>query len=366
MGNAIRVKASSLSRHLILVCSVLAISSFHQHAFAQATELLRQRAEAKKSEDIATQANRTKKKSPRQSKGKTTRGKASGGVSASEASSGEKTSGGKSTRAGTTAIVKTEGALVYAQPDFDSEVLGSLSQDQKIRSSRGTTGAGAKFYRVRVGGVTGYVADIDLQVEGAASSPDKEPRTSKKQTAEKSEDKRDEKQESKKKERLPIFFSKFVGVSVGQTFFKEGITGVDAKEALLTYGLKVTGPDVVFTGPVIDFDLVLHYGAPTYYEKLSATKPTGFVMFANTIFLFPILNRNNQMVFAGAGPLGVLSSFKVTNSDRVMDLTALNLGLAFSLGGAVRFENVAIRLDGRYYYEKQSYPGLQLSVQSGF
>lgn len=257
---------------------------------------------------------------------------------------------------GVAAVVRTDGALVYAQPDFDAEVLSTLNEGQSIRVSRGTTGQFAKFHKVRVGPILGYIAEIDVQVEGA--------------TKKRTHKRADKKQEKKKKKddgpQLPMMFSRFVGVLVGQTSYKEGIQGADEDANLLTYGLKVTGPDVVLDGPIMDLNVQLHYGAPSYYDRLSETKPTGFILWVDPLLLLPFVNGQNSMVYLGAGPVLVLSNFKVYNTNRMMDLTALNVGASFSVGAGFRIEKVAVRAEAKYYLEKTSYKGILLSVQSQF
>lgn len=279
---------------------------------------------------------------------------------------------------GVGAVVKTDGALVYAQPDFDAEVLTNLKRGQRVLVSRGVTGEYAKFHRVRVGKTLGYIADIDVTVDGGSggaasptgSSTSKNAKNKKSKDAAKvareKEKEREKNKDKKPKDRMPIYFTRYVGLLIGQTAFKEGIHGVDANENLLTYGVKVTGPDVLISGPVLDFNVALHYGAPDYYTKLSAIKPSGFVLWTDLLLLMPIVNNDNWMITFGLGPLFVLSNFKVFNQDRPMDLTALNVGASFSLGAAVRFEKMAVRLEGKYHVEKQSYRGLLAAVQTEF
>lgn len=331
---------------------------------------------------------------------------------------------------GVPAVVKINGALVYREPDFDAEVIGSLKAGQKIQTSKGTTGEFAQFYKIRAGVLIGYVADIDVEAgaEGSetpssTSSTDgdkasaskrnakarsgsrsksrsktsgvssREPNGTLEKSAEKSVEKsiekpaeqsteksraksngndKNERSDKKKKKRKqspkqsPLYFTRSVGASVGYTFFRENINGIDAKEGLLTYGLKITGPDVFFDGPVMDINIVLHYGAPSYYGQFSSTKPSGFVLWSDALLLIPFSQKRNSMIHFGVGPLLVLSNFKVTNSDRPMDLTALNLGLSFSLGGGVRIDKVIVRLEGKYFLEKKSYQGILTSLQTEF
>ena len=278
---------------------------------------------------------------------------------------------------GVAAVVKSDSALIYSKPDFDADVLGTLNAGQHVRVSKGTTGSVVKFHKVRAGSIVGYVAESDVAVEGETkrreAKSDNGPSKTKASSASKNKTKTNNKKKSKEskkrnedKEKFPMLFSRFVGVMVGQVGFKEGISGVDATDNFLVYGLKVTGPDVLLDGPIMDLNVALHFGAPSYYNSLSTTKPTGFVLLTDGLFLLPFIQAQDQMVYFGAGPLLVLSNFKVTNGGAPQDLTALNLGVSFSVGAGLRFDKVALRLEGKYYIEKQSYRGLQLSLQSQF
>jgi hypothetical protein len=280
---------------------------------------------------------------------------------------------------GVGAVVITDEAYVYAQPDFDATILTSAHKGDRVRVSRGTAGAYAKFHRVRVGAVLGYISTMDVEVEGGASVS--EPRVKARSALArrtKSGSKRGAKSGAKsagknanetkrpKREQLPIYFTRYVGVLVGNSEFKEDTAGGAQSTRLLTYGLKVTGPDTLLQGPVTDFNLALHYGAPSYYDSFSATSPTGFVLFADFLLLIPYLQRENFVGYFGAGPLLTLSSFKVTRGDEPLDLTTLNAGVSVSTGLGVRFDKVALRLEGKYLFEKKNYLAFQAALQTEF
>lgn len=289
-----------------------------------------------------------------ESSGATSRKRTAPSSASSTASSNKKTP--TTAGSGVAATIRTDGALIYSKPDFDADILATLSEGQTVRVSKATTGEVAKFHKVRAGPVLGYIAEIDVQIEGAT----------KKRTH-----KRGEKKQAKKKKddgpQDPMMFSRFVGILIGQTSFLESVQGRDSDESLLVYGMKVTGPDVVLDGPIMDLNIALHYGAPTYYDRYSVTKPTGFVLWVDPLVLLPFINAQNHMVYLGAGPLLVLSSFKYTEAaGGLVDATSLKLGLSFELGFGFRIEKVAARIEGVYYLEHQSYKGVRLSVQSQF
>ena len=254
---------------------------------------------------------------------------------------------------GLAATIRTEKAQIYEQPDFDAKVIGSLRGGSRVRVSKGVAGRYHKFHKVRVGKRSGFISDVDVNVGGDPRAP----------ASEKGR-KGASRGSRKPKKTMPVYFSRFVGILVGQVGFKEDIAGVNASENLLIYGLKVTGPDVIVSGPSIDFNLALHYGAPTYYEKLSAVRPAGFVLFTDALALLPVIQRQNAALLFGIGPMLSYSSFQVVNAGRAQSLSMLNLGLSSMLGGVVRFAGVGLRLEAKYIYEKQSYTVYQAAVQT--
>jgi len=254
----------------------------------------------------------------------------------------------KGPTSGVVATVITDGALILIEPDPDSTPIAQLPEGKKIRVSKSTTSGENRFRKTRVGKRIGFIADIDVRVGEAPISAKDKLKDKLKDTPKKK--KSDRKAAAKRRMSdpgTPIYFSRFVGVIVGGSEFKEEISGVDASASMPFYGLKITGPDVLIDGPIIDFNLLLHYGAPAYYESLSSIKPTGFVLLSDAAFLLPVWAGQNGMVYLGAGPMIMLSQFTVFNGGRKQDLTEINLGLDVDLGVAYRIDQVALRLEGK-------------------
>lgn len=272
--------------------------------------------------------------------------------------------------AGVVATVTTDGALVLVKPDLDASPIAQLEAGKKIRVSKGTTAGEVKFRKVRVGNRVGFIADIDIRIGDSPEVAPDEGATKKSadQHAKKVRRKKDASHRKKHRDREndPMYFSRFVGLIVGVSEFKEGIDGVDSSTSMPFYGLKITGPDVLLNGPIMDFDLLLHYGAPSYYDALSATKPSGFVILTDALLHVALAQGQNGLASFGIGPMLMLSQFTVTNAGRNQSLTELNLGLSLSLGASYRIEKVAIGIEGKYFIEKHSYRGLFATLQSQF
>ena len=278
-------------------------------------------------------------------------------------------------------LVKDQGATVYSAPNFDGTQLANLPPKTRVVMSRMSYGnQGPQFYKVKFQknghAVLGYISDGEIGPEKAGTLlarkaekaevatpptvPGKKPDPKMAKASPKKHKRK------RKKEQEPMLFSHYVGLIAGMTDFKENISGVKAEENLVVYGIKITGPDLLLKGPIMDIDVILHSGAPSYYTALSGIKPTGFIIWTDALLLYPFLNRQNAMIYFEAGPLLVLSDFKVLNNGKVMDLFALNAGLSTGLGGAVRVGSVALRLEAKYMFENKSYLALLGTVQSEF
>jgi hypothetical protein len=273
---------------------------------------------------------------------------------------------------GIAATVTTDGALLLQQADPDANPVGQLAEDTKVRVSRQSVDGpdGTKFRRIKVGKRIGYISEIDIRI-GDGPAPDDRPKSSGGKKLSKKEAAKEAKKKAARKKamgdkREEMLFSRFVGVLIGTSEYKEGIDGVNASTNLIVFGLKITGPDLILSGPIVDFNLALHYGAPEYYQQLSATKPNGFVLLTDLLFVGPFAHSQDSMVYVAGGPMLAISKFSLVNSGRAMDLTSLNLGLSLALGGAIRLDKVALRLEAKYYIEKQSYKELQAAIQTQF
>jgi hypothetical protein len=266
---------------------------------------------------------------------------------------------------GVAATIRTDGAMVYSKPDFDADVLTQMKQGDHVRVSSGTIGDFAKFHKVRVGSVLGWVAEIDVQVDGAPKKRDHKRGAGK-------NGKKPTKAGGKKEKKpftdtsQPLFFTKYVGAIVGLSDFVESISGVDSQESLLVYGIKITGPDILINGPIMDFNVLLHYGAPAYYNALSSTKPSGFVIMSDALFLYPLLNKDKAIVTFGLGPLAKYSSFNVTSGGDIRILAEFDVGVSLALAGAIKFDKIAVRLEAKYMIEKHTEKLFQLAVQQQF
>ena len=74
-----------------------------------------------------------------------------------------------------------------------------------------------------------------------------------------------------------------------------------------------------------------------------------------------MMDSSNKMLTLGFGPMLTYTNFKVQIRSSTFDSQELRLGVVADLGYMHRFSDFAIKLDGKYYYEKTDYYGFLLS-----
>ncbi len=262
----------------------------------------------------------------------------------------------------TVAVVVAEESQVYDKPDLDGRVVTVAKRGARLPVSRGSRGEFAKFYRTRANGKLGWIQISDVKSEAEA----KKFFTQAKAAAYKRGPFEPEADGAKGSSKEMFAFTRSVAFAVGQNDYKESINGVDYTANLMTYGLKLTGPDVLITGPLMDVNILLHYGAPEYYKGLSQITPSGFILWTDANLLLPIMVRQDTLIGIGAGPILVISNIQASQGTTDYGMWAFNLGANVELTAGIRFDDFCIRLDGKYIFEKKTYRQVQLSVGTIF
>jgi hypothetical protein len=263
----------------------------------------------------------------------------------------------KSTESMQIAVVQGQGATVYAQPSFDSKVLGIIPAKKKVRASRktysGTAGFGA-FYKIFLkNNKFGYIADTDLIPQFTTVGVKKEVKANPEF----------EEAESRRKERDPMYFTRYIGGALESVNFTEKFSGQSLHSQTLMYGLKVTGPNILFDGPPIDFNVLFHFGAPSYYGEFATSSASGFFLMTDAHFMLPLFESRNNLVTLGGGPLLIFTDFKFNIGSTYFDSEELRVGLSFAASYVRRFNQYAARLQLLYNFEKTQYFGLLAGFQ---
>ncbi len=262
------------------------------------------------------------------------------------------------------AVVQGDGASVYESPSFDAKVLMQLRAGQKVRvslqMSQGDGGFGT-FYRVHFkNNRFGFISDVELLPEYTEVGKRKRIQANPEFAA----------YEDNQNARDPIFFTRYIGVNLGMASFTEKFSGTKLFTPTVLYGLKLTGPGVLFSGPPIDFNFLFHLGAPKYYSQVAQSNATGYFLITDALLMFPLLEGRRHLLSFGFGPLVVYAAFKMTintaQGPALFDSQEVRVGASSTLSYTYRLNKYAVRADAKYYLEKTQYPGFNLSVMTEY
>ncbi len=260
-------------------------------------------------------------------------------------------------------IVVNEGAIIYKQPNFDSEVLAYAQAGKKLEmSSKLFEGA---FYKVRLKpGVMGYIADSDIRPPKAGKH-----RAEDDEKKEKAFDKRRKENVRKK----PFSVTQYVGLAALQANFKERTMDRQPTDRLTLMGMKLFGPNLIFEGlTVSEINFLVSTSAPKYYEQATGRPASGFILIGDFLFQTTFLLSPSSMASIGFGPMIRYNKFDVqltnqsTGSVSQFSLEDIAFGVALSAGLGLRLGPTALRLEAKYHYEYASYFGYGAALQYGF
>lgn len=257
--------------------------------------------------------------------------------------------------------VLTDQATVYQDPDFDSPVLGRMKIGTFVTISKQVFGA---FYRVQIGkNRFGYITDVDAQPLTAVKKAEKTLSEAKEEIAEKSV-------EDKRKMR-PFSLMNFRGVEISSLRFRENTMGLRPTDLRNFYGFTASGPNVISTGLYTDFNFMVSPGAPKYYEEATGQSTDGFILLTN--FLFQSVNQQSptSITYFGFGPMFRYSRYGVSFTNSVGDIESYSLedmaiGAIFNLGLGFKFDQVSVKIEGQYLWERLQYFGVSTSLQFAF
>jgi hypothetical protein len=256
------------------------------------------------------------------------------------------------------AVIHVEGATVYVDPDFDSKVIAVLPPGMKVvisqRKFPGRGGLGA-FYRIRFNKKRlGYVADTEVITEFQ--------KVGKKQKKNPVFEDVEEMREQAQKGLEPIYFTRYLGGQTGLLGFTEKINGQTLSDDVVMYGVRATGPGVLFDGPPLDFTVSFSPKPPGYYDDLGRTA-SGFFLFSDLAMLFGLWEQTDYQIYGGLGIMGTYTKFTVNTTLDSINKSEFRIGATADLGFAYRRKRWVGRADAKYYYEKQTYFGYWLSLQ---
>lgn len=267
---------------------------------------------------------------------------------------------------GQQAVVVTDQAMVYEEANFDSSVLANLSLGQKVRISKKTIGDYYKFYRVKLGNRIAYISAIDVRLDSDLDEKSQDKNQNKKDAKNKNSKKNKNSAKEAKIPDRPYAETRYIGLALGYLLYQESIANLNASDQLLTYGLQLSGPGTL-VGPPTVMNLVFHSGAPKYYQDMSLSRSSGFLILLDMQLIFNFFEKKSRSVFLAAGPLLDYSSFSFAATTGMVDSTDLTLGADISLGAGMKIGlNWGLKAEYKFLWDRKPLHLYQITLQNRF
>lgn len=275
---------------------------------------------------------------------------------------------------GQNAKIKVDGSAVYEAPNFDSPVLEYMDSGKTVKISKkvypGIGGLGA-FYKIRLNkGVYGFIADTDVQA------------SSKKNARKNDTDEGDKKLEDEVnplqlqpsfendnvEPEVPdsLYFTHYLGLSYYSYNYAEKINGEIKTSAVSMFGVKRSGPTDMFGGMPLDLNLLFTPTAPGFYDSISSST-SGYMIIGDALIMIPLYESKLSLVYYGLGVMLRHSAWEVKLRNQgglISNIKETGFGLAGELGAATHIgQKMVLRVDGKYYYEKEKYFSYGVALQ---
>lgn len=253
-----------------------------------------------------------------------------------------------------------EEAQVYSKPDFDSEVIDSLSAGSVWNISSKVYGP---FYKIKIkSGAYGYISDVDIKPFKSGRKEASESVNAANSNTNKTNPTEEIPSSSNSSKKVKsLIWSSYGGLNLYYVPYKEQTMGRSFTENTWFYGFKSVGPDRISEDPsVTEFNILVSPKAPSYYRNATGYSTTGMIIYTDYIFNFALLSRKNVIIYYGAGPLlkysHIETSLLDTGTQKKIDynLDDFSLGAALVLGTGVRLGLFSFRCELKYLWEVQS------------
>ncbi len=237
---------------------------------------------------------------------------------------------------------------IYADADFDSDIIAEVKQGDTYDISDKTYGA---FYRIKLkSGKIGYIVDYELDIEG--KGPFKE-RDLDELIYEDALKRAKENPQDEDEEEVQLFGRLYGGPTLQSISYRENILGGEQSDNLYAIGYKNIS--------LISWSILGAFAAPKYYAEKTGGSAKALNLWADFGFSNPmVVFQRSQIRFSGS----FFSHFSFVQVDTLLrkyDMHEITLGLALELGWLYSFKKSAIDLAIKYYVDKSNYAGVGLS-----
>lgn len=247
-------------------------------------------------------------------------------------------------------IVSSE-VEIYADADFDSEVLTSVREGEIYFISDKTYGP---FYRIKLkNGKVGYIVDYELDIEGKGRLQEKDLDVLMFERMSRDNKKMDDHLDEQTEE-AQLFGKPYMGPMIQFINYHENTMGGDQVDDLWALGYK----------KISDFSwsVIGSFGAPKYYADKTGGRTTGLNLWGDIGVSSQVVNFKNSGIRFGGSLFTHISLIQLETSQRKFDLHDLTLGLALETGWLYQITSKYVfELYLKYYFDKTNYAGLGCS-----
>jgi hypothetical protein len=266
--------------------------------------------------------------------------------------------------------VASDGAAIYSRPDFDSEVIDTLNAGTKIpvstRQFMGQGGMGL-FHKIKTPrGKLGYIPDTDVILPKGTKI--ETPKNALSRLTEKEKKDREKTVRVEKDEdlmRKSVYLTRYVGGTIGLVDYTEKFEGNKLHSATYFAGFRLTGPNILFKSPPLDFNILATPLMPKYLSDVGSGAH-GFLLMSDLAMNMPLYEELNSLIYYNLGLLLNFSDYKVDVGTGSYDSMDLRIGVDIGAGYAYRFSSYVLRADLKYYIEKTLYFGAMISFQTEY
>ncbi len=262
-------------------------------------------------------------------------------------------------------------AIVYDSANFDARQIRYLESGKRYRVSQKVYGP---FYKIQIArGKYGYIADSDVMVKNKATRGSSNKTEKTVQALEPFGESKKKKKPKSKVDRRPFIIRTHQGFGLNYVQYKEDTLGDVQKADMLWLSYQISGPQGLMEMADADGGLTLGFSAPDYYKNITENPARGFIFMFHLVPQFTYAQSRRNYTYFGVGPFFKFSHFETklnignTGSQKSYNLDDMTLGLLTQVGMALQIgDRFSTRLEGRYFWDRQSYYGLSFIFQFPF
>ena len=239
---------------------------------------------------------------------------------------------------------------VYAEADFDSEVIDEVYKNQTYIISNKLYGP---FYRIKLkSGKVGYIVDYELNIEGKGQLKPRDLDELEMKDAMGVLDRQPEHDPQQEAEENEFFGKGYQGVVLQMMNYHEDTMGSTQVDDLLLIGYKSTATTT--------WSVAGTWQVPKYYTQRPGYSASGGKLWADVGFSHSFAQFPGGELKFGAGVFSHLSLVKLTAPTRNYDLQDVTAGVNAEVSFLKKIKSVNLDFSIKYYIDKARYASLGL------